>query len=223
MATQDLCALADVKTFLESAASGRDALISAMITPASDAIMQEVEREFKTTFGTNGNGVGTRTFRWDPGTRIVDLSPWDLQSASAIALSPEGSNQALTVGNNGSGVSVEAPDVLLRPINCPEGVFTSLQISDLVMVRVSNLLFRFGYMDVAVTGTWGWPSVPTQVKQACALTVATWVRKDVAAFGIEDYGGHGGDALMAEPQGYYSIPPAALKMLAPFRRFAGIL
>ena len=224
MATQDLCTLAYVKTFLESTAANRDALIQQNITAASDAIMKEVEREFKTTV-TN---PATRAFRWDSGTslgRILDLSPFDCQAITSVYLSPEGANELLdpTIPDYwGVPVGASATSAVTAGAvqGNQEGVFTGIRVSDLIMVRVSNLLFRMGFMQVQVTGTWGWASVPTQVQQACAVTAAEWTRKDVAAFAIEDYGRN--DALMAEPQGYYSLPPAALKMLAPFRRFAGV-
>lgn len=35
---------------------------------------------------------------------------------------------------------------------------------------------------IVVTGDWGATEIPEDVEQACALTVATWLRRDVAAF-----------------------------------------
>jgi hypothetical protein len=35
---------------------------------------------------------------------------------------------------------------------------------------------------VTVTGTWGFPAVPEDVKHWCKVTVAEWMRKDVSAF-----------------------------------------
>ena len=143
-----------------------------------------------------------------------------------MVLSPEGNNETLdpTIPDYWGvpmGASAQSAVATGGTQGNEDGVFTAIRISDLIMVRVSNLLFRMAFMQIAVTGTWGFPSVPAQVRQACALTVATWCRKDVAAFGIEDYGMHG-DAIMPTPQGFYALPPAALKLIAPYRRWVGI-
>lgn len=226
MAAGDLITLAYLKTYLEAGTgTKRDNLYAQTITAASGAIMDELEREFVTTFGTGDppNGIGTRTFRWEPGRRRVDLAPFDLQSATSVVLSPEGSATSLVIANGASGVTVDAPDVLFHPIDRPEGVFTNMQISDLVMVRVSNLEFRFGYLDLQITGTWGFPSVPIAVQQACADTAAAWTNRAVAELAIEDYGQGHQDQLLPDLASIYSIPPPALKKLAKFRRFAGIV
>lgn len=205
---QDLCTLGDVKTALEATTTARDTLLAALITQASDAIMDEVEREFAPI-----TTAAARTLRWDAGTRIVDLAPYDLASVTSVVLSPEDAATSLTVGG-------AAPDVLFRPLEKPDGVWTSMQLSDLIQVRVSTLLFRFGFMQVQITGNWGFPTIPTNIVRATVVTVVSWARKDTGAFGMEDYDANNPSPL-PRPPGYYAIPPAALKLINPFRRFAG--
>jgi hypothetical protein len=212
MAAQDLCSLADVKTLLESTTTARDTLIQANITDASDAIIQEMEREFApVTVGA------TRTFLWRIGERpqrILDLAPYDAQAITSVTLSPEGSNpQTLTV----------TQDYIPRPVEKLNGVWQQIQLSDLILVRTSITLFRFGFMEVSVTGDWGFPAVPNPVKRACMLTAAAWARKDIATFGLAgDLQDQSAEPL-PRPAGFYAIPPAALKLLNPYRRFSGVV
>ncbi len=216
--SSNLCSVADVREALEHSTTGRerDDLIRAHIAEASIAIMRETKREFAPQSAT-----GTaRTFRAYPRRMldervIVSFSPYDLQTATAVALHPEqASPEALSDGT----------DYDLLPVEAPLGVFTYLLLAEdksLSRGRLSSdLLTRFGYAQIRVTGTWGFSSVPRDVRRACVLTVASWMRRDVGALGVDDF--EEVRQLSPPAPSWYTIPPAALRLLRPFRRFQAV-
>ncbi len=210
MATQDLCTLADVRAELKLAAADTslDVLIAAHITNSSDTIMREYEREFKAAVAQ----PVTRWFQWTSGL-MIDLAPYDLAAATTVQLHPEqaspvtltaGTDYRLTpeTGTSGAGL---------------DGVYTTLRLSGLLVISWSQTLIRFGYALVSVAGTWGFPAVPNQVKQAAIETVCSWVRRDIGAYAGQDIsGGFVPNDFMS-----YSIPQTARLKLAPFRRTLG--
>lgn len=197
----NLCSLADVREGLQLTPSDRvrDDLIRALIPAASRALMVEVGREF-----VPATENATRRLRVDG--RLVDLSPWDLRSADSVSLHPESSSpEALT-----------ASDYKLMPVHAPYGVHTSLRLSGRVDPRSGSTYSDFGFSLLDVTGDWGWASIPTDVRQAAILTVASWLRRDVAAFAYSNL--DEAVAQSAEIFASYGIPPPARRLLAPYRR-----
>lgn len=206
MATQDLCVLADVRAELKLGGSDTslDTLIAAHITNASDTIMREFEREFKTTLTSPPN---TRRFRWLNGN-LIDLAPYDLQTATTVTLHPESSSPVVLTANT---------DYQFTPITTVDGVYTTARLSGLLVIMWSQTLIRFGYAILDIAGTWGFPAVPNQVKQAAIETVSSWVRRDIGAYAGQDLSG------VFTPQEFssYSIPLTARLKLNPFRRTSG--
>lgn len=172
MAT-DLCALGDVRKILETptADTARDTLISELITHASAVLMGELEREIVTALSSPPN---SRTFEFDPaarnrrGTLVIDLAPYDVQTIATVTLNPEESATVLVAGT----------DYQPAPALKPEGVFTSLRLSR-YLVSVPQLALRFGVAQIAVSGTWGWPTVPVDVKDTCAHVVSAWMDRSI--------------------------------------------
>lgn len=200
----DLCTLADVKTALEISASdtSRDTLIAALITSASEAIMNEVDREFAPVTSS-----ATRRFRVE-GLQL-NLAPYDLRSVSTLTLHPESTSpQTLTATS----------DYQLLPVGSPSGTFTSLRFSGLLAsLYASQTVFSFGYALVDIAGAWGFASVPLDVTRACVITVGSWLRKDVTALlaaGELDTGGGLAPAFPATME----LPHAATALLSPFYR-----
>jgi hypothetical protein len=177
-----------------------DDRILSYLDVASQAIMNEYEREFAPIT------TATRTIDFDR-SRIVDLAPWDLQSVSAVTLDPESAAPiTLTLGT----------DYVLRPVVQANGVYTSLRLGNYLVPISGDYRFRFGYSQLAITGTWGFPSVPGPVKQACVLTVASWLRRDFGNFDVQDL--VGGRTITPDTPINMSIPPAARRLLQPYRR-----
>lgn len=205
----NLCSLADVRQSLELpiTETTRDELILSLIPVASDLIMSTVEREF-----TPQSAAGTvRRLKLDPraiNSRVVDFVPYDLQTATLVSLHPETSTPITLVAYT---------DYTLHPVQTDEPVFTSLRLSNFLNV-VSNTVVRFGYAVIDITGTWGWPSVPSKVSEACSDAVAAWMRRDVStlALNLQDASDLS-PALMAS----FDLPLSSLRKINPYRRNAG--
>lgn len=210
MASTDLCTLAEVRAQLVAIRSGYtdlDALIAVLITAASETIMDEYEREF-----APASTVATRTFPVYPAARdragnvIVDLAPYDVQTVTAVLLHPEASSPTtLTAGT----------DYKLAPVPARDSVYTRLLISGRVTVS-SDHLTAFGFAQVSLAGTWGFASVPNNVKQATVDTVRAWLERtppgalDVSA------------GITPEMLRTYSIPSWARMKLQPFARHSQV-
>jgi hypothetical protein len=205
--TASLCTLADVRDELETPDNQRtrDEKILGLIPPVSAQIMREYEREFAPVTAS-----AARIYPWDPSQRVVDLAPNDLRSTTLVRLYPEEATPATLTLNS---------DYVLAPVGDPDGIYTSLRISGFVVAR-STTFYRFGFINVEVTGAWGWATIPPEVNRAAALTVAAQLRRDIASLGLTQITGDPPDSIPDMPTNY-SIPPAARRLLAPFRRTAG--
>src|SRR5262245_18909901 len=203
MAAQDLCTLPDVRAALEvpTADTKRDTLISSYITRASDALMNEVDREF-------APATGSATRRFEITGFYLSLSPYDLRTVSSFVLNPEGTSpQTLVAGT----------DYELRPIGSPSGTFGSDRFSGL-LILASQTVFTFDHALCDITGAWGFASVPEDVKQAAILTVAAWLRADKAA--LEQAAEVTGEGQILAPSfaASYSISGDAKSLLEPWYR-----
>src|SRR5262245_47483090 len=204
MAAQDLCTLPDVRAALEvpTADTKRDTLISSYITRASDALMNEVDREF-------APATGSATRRFEITGFYLSLSPYDLRTVSSFVLNPEGTSpQTLVAGT----------DYELRPIGSPSGTFGSVRFSNLLTSLASQTAFSFGHALCDINGAWGFSAVPEDVKQAALLTVAAWLRADRAA--LEQAAEVTGEGQILAPSfaASYSIPGDAKSLLEPWYR-----
>lgn len=206
--TAALCTLTDVRDELETPDNQRtrDEKILGLIPPVSAQIIREYEREW-----APATASAARVYPWDPSQPIVDLTPNDLRSTTLVRLYPEEPSPATLTLNS---------DYVLAPVGDPDGVYTSLRISGFVVAR-SQTYYRFGFINVEVTGAWGWLTVPPEVNRAAALTVAAQLRRDIASLGLTQITGEPPDSIPDMPTNY-SIPPAARRLLAPFRRTAGV-
>lgn len=208
MAANDLTTVQSVKDNIELPSNDQnlDQLIPELITEASSRIIEFCQREFAPVV------TQTRRFRVD-GYR-VDFAPWDLQSATAVVLHPEAGSGAITLGDGTNGTNQQ---YMLKPINPARGVYQSMQFSGYLVI-VSQTLMAFNYALVDVTGTWGFPSVPDEVKRACNITVGSWLTKTSpgfsGAYGIPAMSATGGVTFRND----WDIPWAARKLLVPFRR-----
>lgn len=188
-----LCSVDDVRAYLQKPDLdvAQDDVVSTLIARASRAIATHTSREFGFT------GTATRRFRVDG--PLVLLDPYDLQSATLVSLDPTAASpQTLTADT----------DYILGPLNSKGGTYQSLHLGSYCAASGS----AFGYGLVDITGVWGMASVPEDVKHACVLTVAMWMRRDVQAisttFNMDD-------SRLERPE---ALPSAVRGMLAPYRR-----
>jgi hypothetical protein len=163
-----LITVADVRAVLQKPEGDteQDQIISDLITRASEAIQNCTEREFKSA----DTPPTTRTFFYT-GRGVLDLSPYDLRGTPAPTVKIDTTDGA-------GGTTLAATEYRLMPKPAKDGVYHWLRLNPLT----SGSSSRFPEREVTITGTWGFAAVPEDVKHWCAVTVAEWLRKDVAAF-----------------------------------------
>lgn len=131
-----------------------DALITDLIEAASQLIARYTNREFEQP----SDRPVARDFLGIG--QVIDLAPYDLRQLD--------STDDVTDGD-----PVEITGVRVRPRPARDGVYTWLELPD---------ADACDQREVEVTGLWGWPAVPDDVRLWCGITVVTWLRSDVAAF-----------------------------------------
>ena len=205
----DLCTLSDVREALELPASDttRDALIQTLITGMSQAINREYEREF-----SPATGSATRRFQIPAGSLILDLTPYDLRTVSSLKLNPD---------IDGGSTLTASIDFQLTPVVNPQGPYQGVRFSNRVSsLHSSQTAMDFGYTLCDIAGAWGFASVPEDVRRACVIAVQSALRRDLTELAI---------AGIEEPQSFspegpatHALPAASRRLLAPFRRTAGV-
>src|SRR5262245_8559972 len=176
MATGDYITVAELKDTLEIGSTFADPDIQRAITATSRAIDQYLNRSFAT------GPAGEQRFY----TAILEgkiVLTDDLVSVSALATDDDGSRNFATAW--------QPPDYILGPANAASmgAPFTNIQPS-----TKGNHPDAFPTLDysVRVTGVFGWPTAPEQVKEATTI-VATrlLLRARQAPFGIVTAGVEG--------------------------------
>lgn len=203
MAYPDLTTLANVREHLTIAAAqtGKDTLISNLISRASLAIMDYTEREFITDPAL----TTTRKFVYYGGGRL-NLAPYDLQSVSTITIDTDGTSPADT--------ALTADQYRLFPRQPRHGVYTSIELRGLGPgVRDSSVDYT-PTRELEIAGTWGFASIPEDVEEACILMVAHLYRHFAQAYSTSGIG----DELDLAAEGRREMPFAAKEILRRYRR-----
>ena len=204
----DLCTVADVRQALELPNDdvSRDSLIGTLITDMSKAIISEVDREF-----APATASATRRFRLGANSMVLDMSPYDLRVATAVVLNPESPNATTLTATT---------DYQLTPFQPQNGTYLAIRFAvNQPNLHTSDTARDFGYTLVDVTGSWGFPTVPSDVRRACVIAVTASLRRDLAEFAIA--GIDEPQAIAPEGPASYSLPPASRRLLAPYRRTGG--
>jgi hypothetical protein len=213
-ATIDLVTVAEVRAELELPASDttRDALAQAIITAISRAIHTYTQREFRTTT----SGSTTRRFMVPYTSRVIDLNPYDLNSASGlvVVLNPDEASGGTTL--------TASTQYRLNPVNLTD-TYTSITVSgDVSSLHTGQDARRYGYSIAAVTSAaWGFSSVPTDVKRAAIIAIAANMDRRLDGFGgVQDLveSDIGLQPLRAPS---FALPTATIALLAPYRRTVG--
>ena len=201
MATGDLTTLADVKFALEITSTANDGLIGLLISSASSAIQHRYQREFYP--------VGTTTRRFEVQDRKVSLDPYDLLTPTTVTLYPESTSPL---------VLTRYTDYDLAPVGATTmNTYTDLVLSSFLVVTGQSM-FRFGYANMDVAGTWGAAAVPADVARACIVTVASWRDRAVDQYGIQ--GIEAGRDMTPDNFTTWSIPSAAHRLMQAYERMS---
>lgn len=214
----DLATLDEVKGLLGIATTDTrsDAQFTNMIPVASDAIRAYTQRDFGTSAVSE-----TRTFEYD-GSGYVEID-----DATAITL-------VEFVVPNTANISIPSDQWTAKPYGGP--IFNYLQIfADYTGVnpwmgfaRNLDVLYDEGRLRtatavVAVTGTWGWPTVPGDVKLALAWTLQDWKSKgssdNLTSEAIEGYSRSWAGRAATNAIPALAIPNKARDLLANYLRF----
>lgn len=210
---RDLCTVFDVRLAmgLATSSTGQDDMIQEYISEATAVIEATYSRQFSPETDGAGNVLTGVTKRFRVVNRRVDFYPYDLRNLTSVVLHPDQQNLTLDT----------TIDVEMSPFQKPDGVWTTMKISPW-LPYVSPHSMRYGHPYADVKGDWGFPSVPVPVKRAAVICVRSWLRRDLATFSGVYASAPQGDAY-PKPEGTYSVPFAAQKLLARYERWAGVV
>lgn len=174
--------------------TAQDAMISALITPASVALMGRAEREFAPA--TSG---ATRTFEFPWDSQLVNLAPYDLRAVTAVVVDTDVA----------PGVTLSTDEWRLFPQPNRDGAYQGLRVQPQT-AAFGRVMWR--NRQIQITGDWGFATVPSDVKEAAAFTVVHWMKVNAAVFQPPD----------DNPDGYAppkrGIPPEAWDLICHYKR-----
>jgi len=190
--TNDYATLAEIKAELRIPDAQDDALIEQSIETASRLIDDTTGRRFY-----QETGVTRYYTARDVGALFVD----DLVSVTTLATD---------LGGDRTYSEVWAPaDFDLEPINAALEGKPYLWICP---APLSARWFPHYRKSVKLVGTFGWPAVPPQVKRACRIQAARYVRRRDAIFGVI------GSADMGQMQVIPTLDPDVKLLIQPLMR-----
>jgi hypothetical protein len=122
--------------------------------------------------------IGARSFDTAYGRRLLT---GDLVSVTSITYA---------YAQDDTPVTLASTDYFVGPVSVPSGV-KPYQWIDLSPVG-DYLEYGAGYRLITVTGVWGWPVVPADIKMLCAeLAIRKWKRAAAGVASVQDVPGLG--------------------------------
>ena len=200
MITDGYATLADVKAALRITDTVDDSLLEISIEAASREIDGFCERVFT-------QSTATRIYRpTDAFTVDVD----DLQTVTTLKTDTDGDGVFDTTWG--------AADYQLNPLN---GIAGGITTPYTMLKAVGSYLFPIyeprnvnsQEASVQIAGVWGWPSVPTAVKQACIILSMRQFKRYDSPTGVMGFGDLG---VMRVGR----VDPDVEKLLMPFRKMS---
>jgi len=131
---------------------------------------------------------------------VVHFGPYDLQSASLVQLNPETSSPTTLT---------TLQDYSFEPIQSRSGTYKQLRMAPTAPI-FSTVAVKYNYALLDITGTWGFPTVPPDIRHGCIETVRSWLDKAVQDYGARDLVDLPRDIIATAAQSY-DLPIAALK------------
>lgn len=171
LSSSALITLDDVRDYLATLPgdTDEDEQLEALIEAASRAITLYTERDFIAVDGD------TRVFAYD-GSGYLSLANNDLRSIDAI-----------TIGID-SPTALSTSQYRLMPKPSRHGVYSYIALQGYATyTHYGHGFGHYGHTfglgtEVAITGDWGFASVPVDVQLACKMQVTYWQRKGRMAF-----------------------------------------
>jgi hypothetical protein len=147
-------------------------------------------------------------------TRYYTATRWDY-----VLTDPIVTVTTLATDVNGTGTYSQtwsANDYVLAPRNAAldSRPYTEIDVSPFSSAQLN---FPTGYLEVKVVGTFGWPSVPAAIKQACGIQAGAIFSSKTAPFGIVGSSDLGGVLTMRS-----ALHPEARILIEPYRLRGGI-
>lgn len=202
--TDALTTVASAQTYLGDDGAAT-ALLELLINGYSRAVANYTQREFKSALASPDNQP--RQFRY-AGRGVLPLHPYEARAIDQIVLhtdQPTVSQRTLTAASP----TVEGEWRAEPRGKTREGTYLWLVLPQ---VGVSAQWET----EVTVTGDWGAGTVPADVELACLIAVAAGYRNPEAfasrGLGELDF------SQQPEPDVGASLPPAARRLLYPYRR-----
>ena len=198
--TDGYATLSDVKAALRLTDNFDDSLLEISIEAASREIDGWCERVFTSS-------TATRIYR---PTDVFSVDVDDLQSITTLKTDSDGSGVF--------DVTWETTDYQLNPLNGIAGGITT----PYTQVRaIGEYLFPIyeprnvnaNEASIQITGVWGWPSIPTAVKQACIILSMRQFKRYDSPTGVMGFGDLG---VMRVGR----VDPDVEKLLMPFRKMS---
>lgn len=214
----DLVTLAEVRTYFEHDVDDteHDAKYELLIPALTTAIRNFTERDFGTPVVTE-----MREFEYD-GSGYIDID--DASDITSVSWKVPNADPILLDTDNwrpGPHRRDDAPVYLWIEVALWSGVYGSPELGFTrnldTWVRERN--WRSAPRDAIVAGTWGWPTIPEDVKLAAYWTIEDWMKKPsnegLTAESIESYSRSWGTK-----QGLINlgIPVKARDLLAPYTK-----
>jgi hypothetical protein len=198
--TNGYATLANVKAALRIQDSVDDALLDISIEAASREIDGWCERVFS-------QSTATRIYR---PTDVFTVEVDDLQSITTLKTDADGTGTF--------GTTWSTADYQLNPLN---GIAGGITTPYTTLRAIGSYLFPIyeprnvnaNEASVQITGVWGWPSIPTAVKQACIILSMRQFKRYDSPTGVMGFGDLG---VMRVGR----VDPDVEKLLMPFRRMS---
>lgn len=166
----DLLTLSELKTALnvDSTDTRKDALYNQALPWVSDVIRRYTGRDFGSATVT-----AERSFEYD-GSGFVDID--DASAITAVKLVVPNSSDITLDSSQWYAAPALRDDVPVHYyIKIAAGILSTWSNDD--FLRNVNASLYPATQTVKVTGTWGWPSVPGDVKLAAIWTIQEWTNR----------------------------------------------
>lgn len=196
-----LATLADIKLQMETDVTTTDDVIEAHLAGAVEAIERYTGRRIAPLDVSATDRYFDAEDSYDPRRR--ELWVWDLSAAPTEV-------QILDSAGDSAATLTISDDLVVLPRNR-----RSWEPVERIRLRPSVVSPTPG-QEIRVRGLWGWPAVPEDVRDACVVTVRSWLRQAPVGGGYDEFGE--GRPMAPAPAGGWMLPMAAKQRLRPYRR-----